>query len=132
MIRAAWVLPVVLLAGCSSEPPAPQGKWGDLIRTLAPLHTPLGEPKRLLTRAGAGSGEAAGRVTRVPPGHPEGYLEGFATIYSEAAQAIKARRAGADAPADVVYPTVQDGLDGVAFVAACVASSKRGGVWVNV
>ena len=95
-------------------------------------YTPLGEPKRLLTRAGAGSGEAAGRVTRVPPGHPEGYLEGFATIYSEAAQAIKARRAGAEAPADVVYPTVQDGLDGVAFVAACVASSKRGGVWVNV
>ena len=95
-------------------------------------YTPLGEPKRLLTRAGAGSGEAAGRVTRVPPGHPEGYLEGFATIYSEAAQAIKARRAGAGAPADVIYPTVQDGLDGVAFVAACVASSKRGGVWVNV
>ncbi len=95
-------------------------------------YTPLGEPKRLLTRAGAGSGEAAGRVTRVPPGHPEGYLEGFATIYSEAAMAIKARRAGSNTPADIVYPSVYDGLDGVAFVAACVASSKRGGVWVNV
>ena len=94
--------------------------------------TPLGEPKRLLTRAGAGSGEAAGRVSRVPPGHPEGYLEGFANIYSEAAKAIKARRSGSAVVADIVYPSVHDGLDGVAFVAACVASSRRGGVWVNV
>ena len=45
----------------------------------------LGEQKRLITRGGAGSGGAAGRVTRVPPGHPEGYLEGFASIYKEAA-----------------------------------------------
>ncbi len=95
-------------------------------------YTPLGEPKRLLTRGGAGSGADAGRMTRVPPGHPEGYLEGFANIYSEAALAIKARRAGGKPPADAVYPTVQDGLAGVAFVAACVASSKRGGVWVDV
>lgn len=43
-------------------------------------YTPLGEPKRLITRGGAGSGAAAGRVSRIPPGHPEGYLEGFANI----------------------------------------------------
>ena len=43
-------------------------------------YTPRGEPKRLITRAGAGSGEQAARVSRVPPGHPEGYLEGLATI----------------------------------------------------
>ncbi len=42
--------------------------------------TPLGESKRLITRGGAGSNDAAGRMTRVPPGHPEGYLEGFANI----------------------------------------------------
>ena len=41
-------------------------------------YTPFGEPKRLITRGGAGSNAAAGRMTRVPPGHPEGYLEGFA------------------------------------------------------
>ena len=41
--------------------------------------TPFGEPKRLITRGGAGAGPEAGRVTRVPAGHPEGYLEGFAT-----------------------------------------------------
>lgn len=94
--------------------------------------TPLGEPKRLITRGGAGSGEAAGRATRVPPGHPEGYLEGFATIYSEAAEAIHAAQAGKSAPSEVLYPTVQDGLIGVAFVDACVRSSNRNGAWVSL
>lgn len=94
--------------------------------------TPLGEPKRLITRGGAGSGEAAARATRVPPGHPEGYLEGFATIYSEAAEAIHAAQAGESVSSDVVYPTVQDGLIGVAFVDACVRSSGRNGAWVSL
>ena len=57
-------------------------------------YTPFGEPKRLITRGGAGSGPAAGRMTRVPPGHPEGYLEGFANIYAEVAKAILAARTG--------------------------------------
>ena len=93
--------------------------------------TPFGEPKRLVTRGGAGAGEAAGRVTRVPPGHPEGYLEGFANIYTEAARAIRAAASGRDAPDGVVFPTVGDGLKGVAFVDACVRSSSRNGAWVK-
>ena len=95
-------------------------------------YTPLGEPKRLLTRGGAGSGAAAGRVSRIPPGHPEGYLEGFANIYTEAAAAIRAAQSGEALDKDVVFPTVHDGLRGIEFVTACVNSSKRGGVWVNV
>ncbi|MGO7364691.1 Gfo/Idh/MocA family protein [Rhizobium leguminosarum] len=95
-------------------------------------YTPFGEPKRLITRGGAGSGAAAGRVTRVPSGHPEGYLEAFATIYTEAAHAINARKKGKAVDKAVVYPTVDDGLKGVAFVEACVASSKRNGAWVKV
>lgn len=95
-------------------------------------YTPLGEPKRLMTRAGAGAGDAAGRVTRVPPGHPEGYLEGFATIYREAADAIRAHQAGAPRPDGVIFPTIEDGLEGVAFVDACVRSSKRNGAWVQL
>ncbi len=95
-------------------------------------HTPLGEPKRLITRGGAGSGTDAGRVTRVPAGHPEGYLEGFATIYAEAARAIRAAQAGGAPDGDVVYPTVQDGLAGVAFVDACVRSSKRNAAWTKL
>ena len=94
--------------------------------------TPLGEPKRLITRNGAGSGEAAARVSRIPPGHPEGYLEGFANIYAEAAHAIRARMAGAPAPEGMIYPTAHDGLVGVAFVDACVRSSARDGAWVKL
>ncbi len=94
--------------------------------------TPLGEPRQLITRGGAGSGPAAGRVTRIPPGHPEGYLEGFATIYSEAARAIHARRKGEDASPDILYPTASDGVKGLAFVEACVSSSRRNGAWVKL
>lgn len=94
--------------------------------------TPFGEPKRLITRGGSGSNEAAGRVSRIPPGHPEGYLEGFANIYTEAAAAIRAKRDGSSVPEDVLFPTVEDGLAGVTFVDACVRSSKRNGVWVSV
>ena len=94
--------------------------------------TPYGEPKRLITRNGAGAGDAAARMSRVPPGHPEGYLEGFANIYSEAAAAIMAHRTGEDAPDGVLFPTVQDGLKGVQFVSACVQSSKRNAAWVNL
>lgn len=94
--------------------------------------TPYGEPRRLITRGGAGAGAEAGRVTRVPPGHPEGYLEGFANIYTEAARAIRAARDGKAPPADVLYPSVEDGVKGVAFIEACVASSTAGGTWVKV
>jgi len=95
-------------------------------------HTPFGEPKRLITRNGAGSGEASVRMSRIPGGHPEGYLEGFANIYSEAAAAIIAARAGERPPEGVIYPSVRDGLKGVQFVSACVASSKRNAAWVKL
>ncbi|MEM9602200.1 MAG: Gfo/Idh/MocA family oxidoreductase [Pseudomonadota bacterium] len=95
-------------------------------------YTPFGEPKRLITRNGAGAGDAAARVSRVPPGHPEGYLEGFANLYTEAASAIEAARSGGALASDVVFPTVQDGLRGVQFVAACVASSSQNAAWVSL
>lgn len=94
--------------------------------------TPFGEPKRLITRGGAGAGNAAGRMTRIPPGHPEGYLEGFANIYAEAASAIRAHAAQQPQPADVSYPTAADGLQGVAFIDACLRSSKRDAAWVSL
>ena len=94
--------------------------------------TPLGEPKRLITRNGAGAGDAAARMSRIPPGHPEGYLEGFANIYSEAAEAIEAKRNGTAVSSDVVYPTILDGLRGMQFVDACVRSSARNSAWVDL
>lgn len=94
--------------------------------------SPLGQPPRRITRGGAGAGEAAARLTRTPAGHPEGYLEGFANIYSEAAVAIVAARHGNKPGAEVLYPTVGDGVRGVAFVEACIASSKLNGAWVRL
>jgi len=96
-------------------------------------YTPFGEPKRLITRSGAGASDAAGRVSRIPPGHPEGYLEGFANIYAEAARAFRAaRRKGGKPPKGVLFPTIDDGVEGVAFVEACVKSSKKNGAWTSL
>ncbi|SER03655.1 Predicted dehydrogenase [Faunimonas pinastri] len=94
--------------------------------------TPHGEPKRMITRNGAGAGPEAGRMSRIPSGHPEGYLEGFANIYSEAARAIVAARNNEAPDPDVIYPTVEDGVRGVAFIEACVRSSGRNAGWVKL
>ncbi|QIE54608.1 Gfo/Idh/MocA family oxidoreductase [Pikeienuella piscinae] len=94
-------------------------------------HAPLGEPKRRITRAGPGAGAAAARMSRTPAGHPEGYLEGFANIYAEAAAAIRARQAGAPPEPAATLPGVREGLAGVAFVDACIRSSTRNGAWVR-
>ena len=93
--------------------------------------SPYEKPTQILTRGGPGSGEAAARVTRIPPGHPEGYLEGFANIYSEVAAAIKAARGGKKPPKGVQFPTIEDGVKGLAFVEAAVKSSKANAKWVK-
>jgi predicted dehydrogenase len=94
--------------------------------------TPFGQQMRLITRAGAGSGPAAARMTRVPPGHPEGYLEGFANIYSETARAIIARRSGKKPDREVMFPGIEDGVAGMAFIEACKKSSAKNGKWTKV
>ncbi|QDY71531.1 Gfo/Idh/MocA family protein [Qingshengfaniella alkalisoli] len=94
--------------------------------------TSFGQPKQLLTRNGAGATAGNLSASRIPPGHPEGYLEGFANIYAEAARAIEAKRLGQSLPDDLLYPTVQDGLIGVQFIDACVRSSRRDAAWVKL
>jgi predicted dehydrogenase len=94
-------------------------------------YTPLGEPRRTLTRGCPAVGAAAARVTRIPAGHPEGYLEGFANLYTEAAQAIRAVDAGLPVPPEVNYPTLADGIKGMAFIEAVVASSAADASWVQ-
>ena len=94
--------------------------------------TPLGAPRYRLTRAGSGTGPEAARVSRIPPGHPEGYLEGFANIYAEAARAILSRRDGTALDSAVTFPGLKEGIEGVAFVDACIRSSKRNGAWTNL
>jgi len=68
-----------------------------------------------------------------PVGDPEGYLEAFATLYAEIAQAIRAaRKGGPKADKAAHFPTLDDGLKGVEFIEAVVASSGRGGRWVKL
>jgi predicted dehydrogenase len=95
-------------------------------------YTPFGEPKRLITRGGAGSNAASARVTRVPPGHPEGYLEGFANIYTEVSRAVKAKRLGQKPDSHVDFPGIEDGVAGMVFIEACVKSSVKNGKWIKV
>lgn len=94
--------------------------------------SPIGKPTYTITRSGAGSGPEAGRVSRIPPGHPEGYLEGFANIYTEVAHAIQAARKGKKADKAVMFPTVDDGVKGLAFIEAAVASSQKNGKWTKL
>ncbi|MCY4152376.1 MAG: Gfo/Idh/MocA family oxidoreductase [Aestuariivita sp.] len=95
-------------------------------------YTPYGCSTRKITRNCAETLEAANRLSRIPPGHPEGYLEGFANLYSEAAAAIRAFDRGEKVPLSVTYPTVQDGLDGMRFISACVKSSRGNSRWVKI
>ena len=88
--------------------------------------TPVGEPTRTLRRGGEGVASPA----RLPAGHPEGYLEAFATLYSDAAQLLAGDRSSS--PAADRLPDVRDGLLGMRFVSASVRSSARGGIWIAV
>lgn len=91
----------------------------------------LGEPERIITRASAAVGRDGNYATRVPPGHPEGWIEGFAQIYSDAAEVITAQMEGRAAnPSAILLPTVQDGIKGMQFVLASV-QSHRSGQWVR-
>ena len=93
--------------------------------------TPFGQPAQKLRRGAAGTitGDAG---SRVPAGHPEGYLEGFANIYAEAARAIRARQAGQPIPDDLALPGILDGVEGLSFIDACIRSNDAGTSFVKV
>jgi len=94
--------------------------------------TPQGGNPQRLTPGRVGSAAAA-HATRVPAGHPEGYLEAFAQLYSDAARHIIALDAGLAVPLAALWlPTVNDGVDGMAFIEAVLASHQNGGVWTDV
>lgn len=95
-------------------------------------YTPLNQPMRKLTRGGPEIGDAATRVTRIPGGHPEGYLEGFATIYMEAAKIIRSAQNNEAVDPNVQAPTTEDGVMGVSFIEACVRSHQQNTAWVRL
>jgi predicted dehydrogenase len=93
-------------------------------------HTPLGEPTRILTRGGAGVTSATSKGTRLPTGHPEGYFEAFATLYSDMAELITARVEGRDPEASaLLLPTCADGVAGVRFIEAVLKSACNASAW---
>jgi predicted dehydrogenase len=98
------------------------------------LHwSPFGQPTQVIARGTGAANAAAARISRIPSGHPEGYLEGFATLYAEIAQAIRAARPGGPTPDESAhFPTLVDGLKGVEFIEAVVASAARGARWVRL
>jgi predicted dehydrogenase len=96
------------------------------------IWSPLNKPPQILSRGTGAVGAAGARMTRVPPGHPEGYLEGFANIYSEVAAAIRAARSKKKLDPAVMFPTVEDGVRGLAFIEAAVKSSAKDGKWVKL
>jgi predicted dehydrogenase len=94
---------------------------------------PFGQPPQTITRAGPGAGPAAAAVSRIPPGHVEGYLEAFANIYTGCAELIAARIEGREpGEAARLVPSVEDGARGVAFITAAIESGSRGGVWTDL
>jgi predicted dehydrogenase len=97
------------------------------------LYTPFGQPRRVLTRAGDGTGPAAAHATRIPAGHPEGYLEGFAQLYRDAAELIRASQEDRSPdPNTALLPGVDDGVRGMRFIAAAVASSRANSAWIKL
>lgn len=96
------------------------------------LFSPLGGAKQIITRAGAAY-TGAPYLVRTPGGHPEGYLEGFANIYYEAADLILSQLAGENTTQlqqASLLPGTQEGVEGLRFIEAVIASSEQDGEWI--
>ena len=93
---------------------------------------PLNAPSQNRTPNGPGTLPLSARASRIVSGHPEGFHEGFANVYSDAAEAIAARRTGQEPdPLALYFPNAKDGLLGVQFVERVLASSEANGQWVK-
>ena len=90
----------------------------------------LGHAKKILTRAGPGTGSLANVATRIPSGHPEGFIEGFANIYREPADLNDAYREKKSIAS--LVPTADDGLRGMRFIDKAVASNQAGSIWQSL
>lgn len=94
--------------------------------------TKLNEAPQILSRGHEYLGDEAQANTRIPAGHPEGYFEAFANVYSNFAAAVQAKKdKGSINPDDFDYPKLEEGLRGVKFVKKCVESSKMDSKWVD-
>ena len=77
------------------------------------------------------SSAAARGAARTPAGHPEGYLEAFGNLYREIFRAVRAEVSRKKLPRDPDFPTIEDGVEGMAFIETVVKSSRLGAKWVK-
>jgi predicted dehydrogenase len=93
----------------------------------------LDKPMEVYRTGNGYLGAAAAAGTRTPPSHPEGYLEGFANIYKNFAATLRADLEGREPTAlELDYPKIEDGVRGMAFIEAVVASSAANAAWTQV
>lgn len=93
----------------------------------------LDAPRQVWRRGNSYNGPEASKFTRLPFGHPEAFIEAFANVYLAAAEAISDAISGTYPRAEGYdFPTVDDGVEGMAFIEAAVASSKANGAWKPV
>ena len=90
---------------------------------------PKNEPARILRRGNGYISDVAKKFTRLPFGHPEAFIEAFANIYLEAVAAIRASLAGKRGTFD--FPTVDDGVEGMAFIETALKSAASNGKWTK-
>lgn len=90
-------------------------------------------PRKTYRRGNDYLGSAAQENSRTPFAHPEGFIEAFANVYLAAAKAISDQIDGNAAPeGGYDFPTVDDGVAGVAFIGACVESSQNNAAWTKL
>jgi len=96
-------------------------------------HLPLNAAPQLITRGGPTALPWATHSTRVPSGHPEGYLEAFGQLYSDLAELITARLEGRDPnPISTLLPGVEDGVRGMKFIDATLDSAQADSAWTKL
>ena len=101
-------------------------------QTTELIFRPLDGPAEIRSPNGPGTLPLSARASRIVAGHPEGFQEAFANLYSDAAEAIAARRSGHEPdPLALHFPTAFDGVVGLKFVEAAIESSQADGAWTS-
>ena len=86
--------------------------------------------QEILRRGGPGTGASVARAIRIPPGHPEGFLEAFAQLYKDLGEQITAKQEGRSPdPQSLLVPGIAEGVEGMRFISAVLESSRNRSAW---
>lgn len=87
---------------------------------------------QVIRRGNGAISQAAGKYSRLPAGHTEGWLESMANLYDSFAECVSAMKQGTFDSGLIDYPTIEEGIAGLKYVEACLESNEKGNVWVEV